>query len=188
MKFLVAVVLGVVMSSNFAVAQDGAAGQMFHVEVFGGGAKATGDFGEDLKIRPAYGAQMFVDVTPTISVGAFYSTNVGEVKDFEGLDYRISYYGISARMSMEDNVFALARIGMSSHKVKLNFMGNSFSAKSEENPVIAAIGFGKEFSITPVISFAPYVNYVQSFETGDAGNTLASFGIVEAMASLRFNF
>lgn len=159
-----------------------------HADLMVGAAIPTGDIGDAIDTRFGYGANFLVDVTPMMSLGAFVSTNSGEINDIDDLTLRLTYYGLVTHIKMNQNLFFQGKVGLSSLKVKNDAGAGSVSDTYDENPFILGAGIGAEFPITMNMSFAPVVSYTHSFKTGDGANEVDSYGLVEAMAALRFNF
>lgn len=156
-----------------------------HADLMVGAALPTGDIGDVTDARVGIGADFLVDITPMFALGAFVSTNSGEYADLDDVSMRLTHYGLVSHMKMTQNFFLQGKLGLSSIEVD---SGTGSTATFDENPFILGLGAGMEFPITANMSFAPLLSYTHSFESGDGLSEVPSYGLVEAVAALRFNF
>lgn len=159
-----------------------------HADLMVGAAIPTGDLGDSVDTRFAYGADFLVDITPMFALGAFVMTNSGDYSGIDDVSLRLTHYGLVSHMKMNQNFFLQLKAGLSSLKIKNDRGAGSATATFDENPFILGVGAGMEFPLTANMSFAPLVSYTHSFESGEGASEVPAYGLVEAVAALRFNF
>ena len=105
-----------------------------HADLMVGAAFPTGDIGDAIDTRIGYGAQFLADLTPEFSLGAFVTTNSGEINDINDYTMRLTYYGLVTHYKFHPNLFFQGRLGLSSLKVKNDAgAGSGVSASCHKN-------------------------------------------------------
>ena len=159
-----------------------------HIDLMAGTATPSGGNVKGLKTRLGVGAQVLANATPDFLIGAFLTTNNGEIKSDSRAEFRMTYYGLVTQYKFNETFFFQGRAGLSSLKLSLNAPSLSASIKANENPFIASAGFGAEFPINEVASFAPFASFTHSFKAGSGDDEVLAYNLIEVVAALRFNF
>lgn len=143
------------------------------VEVRGGAAFPTGDFGDGLNTGYTFGGNATLGVSPLLGVYAGYSYNsfgVDDAGDVLGEELRINDRGFDAgvRASVPTLAVSLSpwvRAGLVYHDIEVNGDGGDFSSDSELG---FEVGAGLEFPLGLLVSVTPGVSYTHySIDGGD---------------------
>jgi hypothetical protein len=166
-----------------------------HVDVFMGLSHPTGNAVSELKSRLGLGAEILFETSNDLTVGAFFSTNTGYLKDYSNYKYTLTYYGLVSQLKLNSTLFLMGRLGLSTISASGTYIYNgyneSFSIISSAHPYIISAGAGALFPITKDILFAPHILYTHSLSYTATTNDYSSFdsyGLLEMMGALQFNF
>ena len=151
-----------------------------HLDILAGLAIPTGANVSGLDSRFGYGAQLLFDTNSSFSIGAYFLTNDGTIKNSETISVRLSYYGIVAQYKLTPMIYTQFKVGSSS----LSISSDTTTITASGNPFTVSAGLGCDLPINNNVSFGPFVGYTNSFKAEQT----KTFGLVEVMGALRFRF
>ena len=136
------------------------------------------------------GGQFFYSLGQSFNIGIFYTSSSNDLIKYTFINTRLQYYGIAVQYFLPiQYLFFQVKAGYSTLSASASFLGESYNFRSSKHPFISSAGAGVDLPISSVFSFVPSVGYIRSFKCASGTNEeIPSYGVVEGLAAVRFNF
>jgi hypothetical protein len=136
------------------------------------------------------GGQVFYSLDQNFNLGIFYTSSSNDLKKYTFINTRFQYYGFAVQYYLPiQYLFLQVKAGFSTLSASAKFFSETYNFRSTKHPFISSIGAGIELPISSVLSFVPLVSYIRSFKCASGTNEeIPSYGFVEGLVALRFNF